>query len=140
MKRVIVFFLFCMFLTAVYAQSPERITEILNSPQATYGQASYICASARDFIEDDASYEEALQALKSEGFIKGAHYADEPIKIKHLAKLCIKTWDVQNGIMYRLTGASRYALRVLKADGVIADAKEPASIPSGMELLNYGMP
>ena len=136
MKRAIVFLVFCMFMTAAFAQSADKVTDILNSPKATYGQASYICASAKSLIEDDASYEEAFQVLKEEGFIKGSHSADEPIKIKHLAKLCVKTWDVQNSIMYRITGASRYALRVMKAEGVIADSKDPSSIPSGIDLLN----
>jgi hypothetical protein len=54
-KVKFIFLLFILNSFVVFAQSNDRISEILNSDQVTYGDVCYISASAQGFISDDAS-------------------------------------------------------------------------------------
>ena len=67
-RIALLFFIFGSFFC--FAQSNEKISEILESTQVTYGQICYISASAQGFIEDDASYQDAVQALYDNNQIK----------------------------------------------------------------------
>ena len=72
---------------------------ILNSEQVTYGDVCYISASAQGFISDDASYEDAIQALYDKGQIKSMVYKDEKIPLVNIAFVSSQIWKVKGGII-----------------------------------------
>ena len=56
MKVKILFLFFILNSFVLFAQSNDKISEILQSEKVTYGEVCYIVASAQGFINDDASY------------------------------------------------------------------------------------
>ena len=129
------FFVFGTFFC--FAQSNEKISEILESTQVTYGQICYISASAQGFIEDDASYQDAVQALYDNNQIKSMIYEEELIPLVNVAFVFSQIWSVKGGLMYKLTkGSPRYVFKQLKSDGIIEKTKDPTAIISGKEALS----
>jgi len=137
MKKVLSL-LFVLFLAGtVYAQSADVITEILQSEEVTFGQVCYLSAVYQGFVEDDATYEEAINALYEVNQIPERYYESIAVPMANLAFIYAQMWDVKGGIMFKITkGSPRYAFRQLKFDGIIADNIEPAKIVSGWEALN----
>ncbi|MBQ9539420.1 MAG: hypothetical protein IJU95_09115, partial [Treponema sp.] len=63
MRRFLLVSLLCALGMCSWAQSADRVADILNSETISYGQASYLAASYLGLVSDDASDEEAVQAL-----------------------------------------------------------------------------
>lgn len=134
-RIALLFFVFGTFFC--FAQSNEKISEILESTQVTYGQICYISASAQGFIEDDASYQDAVQALYDNNQIKSMIYEEELIPLVNVAFVFSQIWSVKGGLMYKLTkGSPRYVFKQLKSDGIIEKTKDPTAIISGKEALS----
>ena len=134
-RIALLFFIFGSFFC--FAQSNEKISEILESTQVTYGQICYISASAQGFIEDDASYQDAVQALYDNNQIKSMIYEEELIPLVNVAFVFSQIWSVKGGLMYKLTkGSPRYVFKQLKSDGIIEKTKDPTAIISGKEALS----
>lgn len=137
MKVKILFLFFILNSFVLFAQSNDKISEILQSEKVTYGEVCYIVASAQGFINDDASYEQAIQTLYDKGQIKSMVYKDEKIPLVNIAYVYSHIWKVEGGIMCRVTNsAPRYVFKQLKSDGVIDKSKDPAASISGREALS----
>lgn len=137
MKKIIgiVFALFMTF--SAFAQSNKMITEMLNAEEFTYGQAVYLSAVFQGLIHDDDSPERALEALTTKGQITEVQNLKEPVSLQDLAFIYSKMWNVQGGLMFRITGGSpRYAFKQMKADGIIANRADPSKKLSGTEALS----
>jgi hypothetical protein len=132
-----VFKIYCLNSFVVFAQSNDKISEILQSEKVSYGEVCYIVASAQGFISDDASYEQAIQTLYDKGQIKTLVYKDELIPLVNIAYVYSQIWKVKGGIMCRVTkGSPRYVFKQLKTDGVIDKSKDPSFFISGREALS----
>lgn len=136
MKKIIMLLVSIFISTSVFAQSADVITELLDAEKATYGEVCYLSAVQQNFVLDDASYEEAIHALRSQGQLSDAVNPDEYIKARDAAKIFASMWNVEGGLMFRITGgASRYAFKQLQSDGVIPSSKDPDQLVSGSEVL-----
>jgi len=136
MKKIIVLFLAVIFSSVVFAQSADVITELLETEKATYGEVCYLSAVQQKFLDDSASYEEAISVLRSEGQLAESVDADTPIKAIEAASLFASMWNIEGGLMYRMTkGAPRYAFKQFQSDGIISSVKDPSSYVSGTEIL-----
>lgn len=134
-RIALLFFVFGTFFC--FAQSNEKISEILESTQVTYGQICYISASAQGFIEDDASYQDAIQVLYDKNQIKSMVHENELIPLVNVAFVYSQIWSVKGGLMCKLTnGAPRYVFKQLKSDEIIGKTKDPSTIISGKEALS----
>lgn len=121
----------------VFSQSNDVISEILESSEITYGQVCYLSASAQNLIDDDASYEQAIQVLFDKGQIPELVYKNEPIALANLAYIYAKLWNVKGGFFFRITnGSPRYAFKQLKADELIEKHLDPTTILSGEKALS----
>lgn len=137
MKKIAVLFISLIISGSVFAQSADVITDILNSKEMTYGQASYLCATYQKLISDDGSFEDAITALVNEGQLPSYVDASDPIPVGNLAFLFAKIWNIKGGLFYRITkGSPRYAYKQLKADGIIPENKDPRAKISGIDALN----
>ena len=126
-----------MFSAAIFAQSADVITEILNSEQATIGQAAYICAVEQNLVKDSSTYDDATAALISAGFLNEDASSTDLLTYGKTAYLFAKEWSVKGGVMYSLTnGAQRYAFKQLVADGVFSTESDPATVLSGSDFLS----
>ena len=63
MKRIFSLLLVLFIGGFAFAQSADVVTEILGAEEATYGQVCYLSAIHQGLISDDASYEDAVNAL-----------------------------------------------------------------------------
>lgn len=137
MKKIFTVLFLIIVSSALYAQSAEVVTEILGTKEATFGQVCYLSAVQQGFIEDDATYEDAINALYEKGQIPQIQYQDTIVPMANLAFIYAQMWHVKGGVFYRIfRGAPRYAFKQLKFDGVIAAGADPTSIPSGQDVLN----
>ncbi len=137
MKKIISVLFIVLFSGAMFAQSADVITEILNSEHATIGQAAYICAVEQNLVQDYSTYDDAVDALISAGFLKENDSSSDLLTYGKTAYLFAKEWSVQGGVMYSLTnGSQRYAFKQLVADGVIPAETDPASLMSGTDFLS----
>ena len=126
MRKILILLSVLFICSAAFAQSADVITEILESPRFTYGQACYLSASSQNLISDDASYDDAILALESKNQINDAVFADQEIKLVDLAYIYTKMFNLKGGLMYRITkGSPRYSLKLLKSDGIIPANTDP---------------
>lgn len=136
MKKMSILLLAIFMSFSVFAQSADVITEILEADQATYGQVCYLSAVQQQFVADNASYDDAIYALRSEGQIKEIINSDVLIKARDAAAIFASMWDIEGGLMFRISkGSPRYAFKQLQSDGVIPSSKDPAENLSGADVL-----
>ena len=137
MKKI-VSILICLFVAScIYAQSADVITELLEAKQATFGQVCYLAAVQQSLVDENASYDNAVQALFENGVIPNSEDALAPIPLVDIAYIYSRLWPVEGGLMYRLTkGSPRYAFRQLQSDGIISRRAEPSDFVSGAKALS----
>jgi len=137
MKKLIVAIFSLFLLSSVYAQSSEVITDILNSKQVTFGQVCYLSAVHQGYIDETASYTDAIEVLYRKHQIPRIVYQDTVVPMVNLAYIYSKMWNINGGLFYRIFhGAPRYAFKQLKADGIIPANTDPNKIVSGEDALN----
>lgn len=137
MKKIIIFLVTFLLSSAVFAQSADVITEILDSSKVSYGQVCYLSAVSQGFISEDASYDDAINSLYDAGQISDKYAESDEVSMSNLAQIFAKSWNVKGGIMYKITkGSARYAFKQLKTDGVISSTSDPSKKVSGFECLS----
>lgn len=137
MKKIITLFLALFIFGAAYSQSADVITEMIQTPEVTYGQVCYLSAVHQGLVSDSASFDEAIKALYDAGQIPQEADKSTTVVMTNLAFIYAQMWNVQGGLFYRLTkGSPRYSFKQLKADGVISDTTDPKTVVSGAEALN----
>lgn len=136
MKKILIVLLSVFVSISAFAQSADVITEILDADQATYGEVCYLSAVQQNFVKEDATYEDAIQALRSEGQLVNSVDANEFIKAQDAAAVFAAMWHVEGGLMFRITkGAPRYAFKQFQADGILSSSMDPATYMSGADVL-----
>ena len=137
MKKIVTFLAGLLLSLSVYAQSADVITELLDTNTATFGQISYLAAVQKNLINENDSYDKAVQALFDNGLIPNNENPDAPIPLIDIAYIYSKLWNVEGGLMYRLTkGAPRYVFKQFQADGIIKSNQEPGDYVSGARALS----
>lgn len=137
MKKIISIISFFVVAICAYSQSADKISDILNSPEITYGQACYLTAIHQNLISEDSSYENAVQVLFDNKQLPELSSHLDSISAVNLSFLYLQCWpEIRGGLMYRLTkGSPRYAYKQLKADGIFDDDVDPLTIFTGEEAL-----
>ncbi len=138
MKRIYLIIASLFLSAAVYSQSADVVTDILQTKEVTFGQIAYLSGVRQQFINDDTSYEEAVNVMKNKGFIKKTVNADDPIPYANISYLYLQIWPkARGGFMYRMTnGAPRYAFIFLREEGYIDQHADPADKVDGQKALN----
>lgn len=136
MKKSLLSLVFVLFSAGIFAQSAEKVTEIINSEQATYGQAAYLTCMALDLVKQNATEKNALEVLKVSGVIEEGVEISDTLTMKNLAWICANAWDVKGSLMFKIARNPRYAFKQMRSDDVIPYGTDPSKIPSGHDLLN----
>ena len=138
MKRIFSVLLVLFVGGLVFAQSADVVTEILGTEEVTYGQVCYLSAIHQGIISEDASYDDAVEALLARGQLPEDVGSYDSVFMANLAFIYAQIWpNIKGGLMFRLTrGSPRYAYKQFKADGVIPDNSDPNEIVSGTQALN----
>ena len=130
--------LFSLLLGAlVYAQSADVITEILEAEQATFGQVCYLAAVQQNLVDENASYDESVQALFDNKIIPNLEDPRAPIPLVDIAYIYSRLWPVKGGVMFRLThGSPRYTFKQFQSDGILTSRQDPSDFVSGAKALS----
>ena len=137
MKKIMIVIFGLLLGISAYAQSADVITDILESNEATFGQVCYIAAVQQQFIDDNASYDEAVQVLYENQIIPSLEDASAPIPAVDLAYIFARLWNVQGGLMFRITkGSPRYAFKQFQSDGIIDSEADPSKYVTGAKALS----
>ena len=136
MKRIILIILGLFISISAYAQSQDVITEILESSEANFGQVCYISAVMQSLVTDDASYDEAVNALYKNEQLPYVVESSQSIPLIDAAYIFSFMWDIKGGLFYTITkGSPRYVFKQFQSDSVIGYDCEPKDCFSGMQLL-----
>lgn len=135
MKKVLILFFIGLISSFATAQSADVVTEIMEAKKLTYAHAAYLSATQLGYIEEDASYEEAIAALRKHNIIKAGRSADSPIPLKQFACILCETWDIHDSILYYRTRSPRYAMRELRALKIIPATYTGSRMITGREAL-----
>lgn len=136
MRKFLIVSLFAFFsVMAVNAQSAEKLSALLSTPQITKGQAAYLAATFQNLVSDDASEEESFNVLAEKKFFSGKESADEFITLGKASAVFAKAVNLKGGILYSITHNSRYSYRELKAKGILPYDADPSFKISGRDAI-----
>ena len=137
LKKIFISAVIFLFSSFAFSQSADFVSNILESPQVTFGQIGYLVAVYQNFVPESATEDEAMASLFNAGQIQGVIDSSKIIRYDEAAFLFSKIWKINGGLFFRLTKANpRYAFRQLRADGVIPKNADPSNSPSGVQILN----
>lgn len=140
MKKCLAALLFAAAALAAHAQSAQKITQIVESPELSYGQAAYIALSYSEMgniIEESSSDSDALEAAVQKKWIKSGAVVDVAIRLDELCALYVSAAGIKGGVLCGLIKNSpRYSFRELKALGLLDQYADPAMKIDGQNALN----
>lgn len=137
MKKLFILVVSFLISLSVYAQSADVITEMLDTEQATFGQVCYLAAVQKEFINENDSYETAVQALYDNGMIPNLEDYEAPIPLVDIAYIYSRLWSIEGGLMYRLSkGSPRYTFKQFQADGIFSARQDPNDFVTGAKALS----
>ena len=137
MKKKISVLFFLLLSAVIYAQSADVITELLDSKQASFGQICYLAAVQQNYVDEDASYEAAVQSLFENGIIPDYEDPQAPIPLVDIAYIYSRLWPIEGGLMFKLTkGSPRYAFKQFQSDGILSRRQDPSDYVSGAKALS----
>ena len=126
------------FVTAfvVTAQSSERVSEIISADYVSNAQVAYLAASYKNLTGDNPANEDLYKVLNENGFSLDIEKADEKADLQSVCYVFAKATDLKGGICYSLFKSPRYALRELKANGIIPSKSDPSMKISGRQTIS----
>ena len=101
-----------------FAQSAEKIEEIINSQFLSKGQACYLIGTATGKLSDSAHYRAAFDAYSGLKMFKNAS-ADETISLAEFSNLVLLSSEQKGGLWCRISNSPYYALRHFKLKGLV---------------------
>lgn len=137
MKRVFPVLFFAL-LTALgaNAQSAQKITEIDEAVEISYGQFCYLIGTSTSTVDDSATYLQAFETIRKTGVFRSDVMAIDPIPLYDIALLCSKTWNIKGSLLYMATKSARYAFKQMQALDMIPLTADPMSPATGHQVLN----
>ncbi len=117
------------------AQSSQKLTELIASKNATYGQVAYLCQVYSGQIDENADYEQAFNQFKESNKIKNGVSINSSITLSELSFICTKLGNIKGGLFYTIFPSPRYAFRELKAKGILPQNADPDEKPSGRDVI-----
>ena len=139
-KKAAYLFLCVLFLTLfsvnLFAQSNDIVDQYLLEEEASFGKTAYFVMVLSSLVPDDASIENAINAVYEQGWKIDPKASDQPVKLGELSLMLMKSLNINGGLMYRITKNGRYACRELSYMGLITGDKSPYRTLSGEEALS----
>lgn len=135
MKKLILSVIATFFLMNTFAQSSQKISEILEKEEISKGQASYFACVYKNLVEESASEDDAFTILQEKNLFKLDEKSDEKISLSKACFLVSETSQMKGGIFYSIFHSSRYSLREFKALGIIPQNANPNQTVTGSEFI-----
>ncbi len=135
MKKLILSVIATFFLMNAFAQSSQKISEILEKEEISKGQASYFACVYKNLVEESATEDDAFTILQEKNLFKLDEKSDEKISLSKACFLVSETSQMKGGIFYSIFHSSRYSLREFKALGIIPQNANPNQTVTGSEFI-----
>lgn len=135
MKKLILSIIATFFLANAFAQSSQKISEILEKEEISKGQASYFACVYKNLVDELASEDDAFNVLQEKSLFKLDEKSDEKISLSKACFLISETAEMKGGVFYSIFHSSRYSLREFKALGIVPQNAEPNQTISGSEFI-----
>ncbi len=138
-NKILVFFLaffLAFFCVSAWAQSSEKLTEIISSETVTVGQIAYLAGTCGQGLDENEDYDTALAFLKDKGIVSNALEAQDEATASIAANIFMKNAGISGGLFYRIFGCDRYAFKELKNIGLIPQTVDPDMKISGRDAIS----
>ena len=117
------------------AQSNQAVDRLLDEKQATFGDAAYIILAAAQLLPDEATPDQAVQAVAEHKLLRTAPAAAAPATLGQVSFLIMETQGIRGGLFYSLFPGPRYAARELASLRLIKGITHPSRTVSGEEVM-----
>lgn len=126
MKRVSTILIYLVVGAILFAQSAEKVDEILQTKTLTRGQACYLVGTAIGEVKETDSYQTAFDKFKGLKMFKNKKH-DEPIRFDEFSNLALQYSSIKHGLWYGIAKNPHYAFRQLKIMKIIPQKTVPSS-------------
>ena len=126
MKRVSTILIYLVVGAILFAQSAEKVDEILQTKTLTRGQACYLVGTAIGEVKETDSYQTAFDKFKGLKMFKNKKH-DEPIRFDEFSNLALQYSYIKHGLWYGIAKNPHYAFRQLKIMKIIPQKTVPSS-------------
>ena len=117
------------------AQSNQLLDQLLDQPEAHFGDVVYMTLTAAKLLPDTATPEEALQTLRRQDWKIQILPGEAPIPLGDYSFLLMKAFKLTGGVLYSLFPGPRYACRELSYLKIITANARPNRSVSGEEAV-----
>lgn len=111
MTRNVFIVAFVLLCGVLFAQSNERVDELLAQDAAQVGHTAYLIYTASGAIDDSADLSAAVSAAIDSGAIPVGTSPEDPVDFGAFSYMLMEAFNVPGGIMYRIVPGRRYASR-----------------------------
>ncbi|UTC63712.1 hypothetical protein E4O00_07085 [Treponema sp. OMZ 788] len=126
MKKLFLILICLSIGTLIFAQSAEKVDEILDSKNLTRGQACYLVGTAIGEVKEADSYQTAFDKFKGLKMFENKKH-DEPIRFDEFSNLALQYSSIKHGLWYSIAKNPHYAFRQLKIMKMIPQKTVPSS-------------
>jgi len=132
MKRILLFFGACAFLTApIFAQTAAELEILLATVALNYEQAASFVLRAADVTASGSAFNYASE----QKWLPAKAAPDDIAALDGVSLLVMGAFGIKGGIMYSATKNPHYAYRELVHQGIIQGRADPDLAVSGDRLL-----
>ena len=125
----------CLIGFPCFAQSNDKVDELLTQVQVRTDAAAYIVLNAGGWVDENASADEAYAMALEKKWLPQRRAASEPIELDELCALTMSSLGLKGGLMYGIFPGPRYAYHELVAKGIVNSSGGPHRYVPGDEVL-----
>ena len=126
MKKISTILIYLVVGAIIFAQSAEKLDEILQAKTLTIGQACYLVGTAIGEVNDTDSYQAAFDKFKGLKMFENKE-SDEPIRFDEFSNLALQYSSLKHSLWYGIAKNPHYAFRQLKTMKIIPQKAVPSS-------------
>ncbi len=134
-KFILILLTILSFSISSFAQSSQKISEILESTEISKAQASYFVCVYQNLAQENATENQAFNVLLEKNLFKSQENPQEKISLSKSCYLISETGKMKGGIFYSIFHSPRYAFREFKALGIVPQSSDPNQKVSGSEFI-----
>jgi hypothetical protein len=115
----------------VFAQSNQRIDELVSQDHAQAGHVSYLLLSAAGIVSDEVSPQDALRSVTEAGWLSAGTGVSDAVTFGQFSHIMMESFGISGGVMYRIISGPRYAAREVVYQGWSRQRRAPGDSISG---------
>lgn len=121
--------------SVIFAQSNDRLDELLAQAPARIDLTTYLLLAAGGHVEETASPDEAFSKAVAMGIVPKTVEPGASVRADELSYMIMKSLSLPGGVMYAILPGPRYAYREMTFRQVLSDSGGPARLVAGDEVV-----